>query len=90
MTVEYGVFNDEGCIEAGFWTLDGAEKRAATLRTNWERGGVDFARNDATGEYEAESDNRAQAAEICPEHEEQPLDGCEECATDEGPEDEDL
>lgn len=34
--------------------------------------------------YRAEGDEYAKAAEICPDHGEQPRDGCEDCATDGG------
>jgi hypothetical protein len=56
---EYGVFNDEGCLDSGYTTLDKAEASAVDFR---EQG-----------------DEYAKASEICPEHEEQPAEGCEEC-----------
>lgn len=72
---EYGVFNDEGCIEAGFWTFAAADAVALRYRQTW----------DNTNENDG--DPNAQALEICPDHEEQPLDGCEECAEEETTED---
>lgn len=32
MTTEYGVFNDEGCLEAGMWSQAQADERAAEYR----------------------------------------------------------
>lgn len=29
MTTEYGVFNDEGCVERQLWTLEAASRAAA-------------------------------------------------------------
>jgi hypothetical protein len=77
MSAEYGVFNAEGLIEAGFWTFDAADLLAINLRQTWEH---------TDGE---DGDSNAQAYEICPDHEEQPLDGCEECAEEEEEDQED-
>lgn len=76
--MEYGVFEDGACIEAGFHGEDGkaaAEEHMASLVA---------AEPDMADAYEV--------AEICPDHDEQPKSGCEECATDDcdtEPEDED-
>lgn len=64
MSTQYGIFNDEGCIEANLWSKDQAE---AALDL-WVEEGED--REDLSIEA------------LCPDHEEQPKDGCEECATD--------
>jgi hypothetical protein len=55
---EYGIFNDEGCIENGMYSLDEAKSVAA------ER-------------YSDEPDTVIR--EMCPEHNEQPRDSCEDC-----------
>lgn len=60
--IEYGVFNDEGCIHSQLYSATTAEEAAAV--------------------YRAEGDDYAIARAICPEHEEQPADTCEECAAD--------
>ena len=57
---EYGVFNDEGCIEAGLASPEAATEAAA--------GYV------AEGEWEG-----THGAAICPDHDEQEADTCEEC-----------
>jgi hypothetical protein len=59
VTREWGVFNDEGCIEAQFYDALAADEAAQQER---ELG-----------------DPHARAAEICPDHEQQPKDGCEVC-----------
>lgn len=59
---EYAVFNDEGCIERQFHTLDTAEAAAQGYRES--------------------GDDEAYADEMCPEHDEQPRDTCEECEQD--------
>lgn len=56
---EYGVFSSEGCLEAGFWNLADAVKRAQY--------------------YQAQGEDDAMASDICPDHDEQPYDSCEEC-----------
>jgi hypothetical protein len=58
MSREYGVFNDEGCLERGFYT-EAAARAALERRYADEPGGY--------------------AAPLCPEHDEQPNDRCEEC-----------
>lgn len=69
---EFGVFNDEGCIESGFITLEAAEARAQEYRENYERN------SDEDG------DPDAVAKELCPDHEEQAKDDCEECFAEYG------
>lgn len=59
MTIEYGVFNDEGCLEAQMYSEAEAQE---ALRSRY-----------ADEPY-------AYAAPVCPDHEEQPKDECEECA----------
>jgi hypothetical protein len=56
--IEWGVFNDEGCIDS---QMDEAGAKLAAEA------------------YRADGDEHVQAARMCPEHEEQPADGCEEC-----------
>jgi hypothetical protein len=55
---EYGIFNDEGCVERGFYDED----KAQTTK--------DGSYSDEPGVY---------VAEMCPDHDEQPLDFCEDC-----------
>ena len=81
MSTEYGVFNDEGCLEVGFWTIEAAETHAATLRANWDHAAWAPAANLASDERTA-ADPNAYAAELCPDHEEQPLGSCEGCFED--------
>jgi hypothetical protein len=76
---EYGVFEDGACIEAGFHGASG--KAAAEERA----ARLVAAHPEMVDAYEV--------LEMCPDHEEQPKNGCEECATDgddesEEPEDE--
>lgn len=61
MSTEWGLFNDEGCLEAGFWSK--AEAVAAI------------------GEHYSAEDELT-AREVCPDHEEQARDSCEECDDD--------
>lgn len=68
---EYGLFNDEGCLEAQMYSPEEAEAR----------------RQEYIAEGEHPDD--VTAKEICPDHEGQPKDSCEECFADE-PEDEDA
>lgn len=66
--MEYGVFEDGACIEAGFHGETGkaaAEEHMTSLIA---------VEPDMADAYEV--------AEICPDHDEQPKNGCEECATD--------
>lgn len=67
---EYGVFEDGACIEAGFHGEDG--KAAAEEHA----ASLISADPDMVDAYEV--------AEICPDHDEQPRNGCEECAEDDG------
>lgn len=72
MAMEYGVFEDGACIEAGFHGEAGkaaAKERIASLVAE-----------------DPEMVDAYEVAEICPDHDEQPKNGCEECA-DEEPED---
>jgi hypothetical protein len=59
---EFGLFNDEGCVEAGFYSE--AEARAAI-------------------DHRFDAEDELTAREICPEHEEQARDTCEDCFADE-------
>ncbi|MGI5404185.1 hypothetical protein ACQEVG_32985 [Streptomyces sp. CA-135486] len=72
---EYGVFNDEGCIYVAD-TRDEAEAEAAKERA-------------ADDGYHADL---ISVHEMCPDHrdDEQPKDGCEECAAEVDEEDEDA
>lgn len=67
---EYGVFEDGACIEAGFHGEGG----------NWEAegyvAGLVIENPEMADAYEV--------AEICPDHDEQPKNGCEECAEGDG------
>lgn len=58
-TIEFGLFSDEGCVEAQFYSLEEAEAAIA------ER-------------YSPEDGLTAHA--VCPQHEEQIAEFCEECA----------
>lgn len=58
---EYGLFNDEGCVERQFYSL-----------------GEAYA---ALHEYYSTEDDLTVRL-LCPGHEEQPADGCEECEGD--------
>jgi hypothetical protein len=60
--IEFGVFNDEGCVESGLWSFALAEQ--------------------ARDAHRAAGDSEAYAAEMCPEHEEEPRESCEECNTE--------
>lgn len=57
---EYGVFNDEGCIDQGFWSLKEAQSQA--------------------DHYRSLGETAAFASAICPDHEQQELDYCDECS----------
>ncbi len=64
--IEYGVFEYGGCIESGFYGDGG-------LTLAKERMGVQVDLNpDLADAYKVLA--------ICPDHEEQPNNGCEECA----------
>ncbi len=68
--MEYGVFEDGACIEAGFHGETGkaaAEEHMTCLIA---------VEPDMADAYEV--------AEICPDHDEQPKNGCEECAEEDG------
>ncbi|MGY5634207.1 hypothetical protein ACW7N6_38345 [Streptomyces sp. UC1A3] len=60
---EYGIFTDEGCIEAQFTTAGEAEERAEEYRADGEECTVQ---------------------EMCLDHrdDEQPKNGCEDCAAE--------
>lgn len=60
---EYGLFSDEGCIEAGFHSDTAAEAAIADR-------------------YDVDDELTVRA--ICPDHEEQPADACEECFGEDG------
>lgn len=61
---EYGIFNDEGCVEAQFYSREEAEAAIADRYTD-------------------ETDDDLEIHEVCPDHEEQRRDVCEECFTEE-------
>lgn len=73
---EYGVFEDGACIEAGFHGEAG--KAAAEEHV----ASLVAADPDMADAYEV--------AEICPDHDEQPKNGCEECAEGEAADDSDA
>jgi hypothetical protein len=62
-SIEWGIFNDEGCIEAQFYSEASAQIGLASYYLEGERG--------------------LSIAVICPEHEGQMADGCEECDAEE-------
>jgi len=71
MSIEYGVFSDEGCLEAQFYRYEDADRAAAGYREN--------------------GDSDAYAAEMCPDHEEQPREGCDMCESEnDEPEDDEI
>ncbi|OEV13210.1 hypothetical protein [Streptomyces nanshensis] len=71
MTAEYGVFNDEGCLEAGMWSQAEADERAAEYRAEEE---------DAAKALEVcQSHDGRNGSDEDP----QPKDGCELCAEEE-------
>lgn len=59
---EYGLFNDEGCVDRGFISVEAAE---AALAEQYDVG------------------DELVVKELCPEHEEEPRDSCEECNVEE-------
>ena len=65
--IEYGIFNDEGCIESQLWTEGEAQIALAHWYTEGER--------------------HLSIHRICPDHDEQPADFCEECLAEETDED---
>ena len=65
---EYGLFNDEGCVERQFYSVAGAETAVVSR-------------------YDVEDELEVLA--MCGEHDEQPLNGCEECDSDEDDENDD-
>lgn len=70
MSIEYGVFSEEGCLERQFYSYEAA--------------------NHAAVGYRDDGDTDAHAAEMCPDHEEQPREGCDVCESEgDEPEDED-
>lgn len=76
---EFGIFSDEGCIERGIYGVPGGASAE-------EVGQARIADLRAAGE--ATPDEVLQVDELCPDHEEEPRDGCGECAR--GAEDEEL
>jgi hypothetical protein len=71
MAHELGIFDSQsdGFVETGFWSKGEAESRIQELVTD--------------GTYEAEEASEdLKVMEVCSEHNEQPQDTCEECATD--------
>jgi hypothetical protein len=60
MSTEYGIFNDEGCLEQGIYD----EGEAYITK--------DDSYQDEPGVY---------VAEVCPEHDLQPREFCEDCET---------
>ncbi|MFE4818663.1 hypothetical protein ACFRFU_19950 [Streptomyces sp. NPDC056704] len=73
MATEYGVFEDGACIEAGF---HGEIGKAAAEAHMADLVAAEPGMADA---YEVD--------EICPDHDEQPKNGCEECADEESEDD---
>jgi hypothetical protein len=67
--IEYGIFNDEGCIDREFYTYRSAQIALAA--------------------YYAAGGRFLSIEELCPEHDEQPKDGCEECDAEEDEDEED-
>jgi hypothetical protein len=67
---EYGIFTEEGCIEASMWSLEEAEARAQTWR-------ADAVSMDVDETYTAK--------QMCEEHRdaEQAKDSCEQCFAEE-------
>lgn len=65
MSDEWGVFTDEGCVAAGFWSQTEAEAHMAE-----------------------EDSPELRVARICPDHEEQDAEHCEDCDAAEEEEDE--
>lgn len=62
MGAEWGIFNDEGCVESGFRSKHEADEAVATR-------------------YDEDDD--VTVMEMCHDHEDQPREGCDECAADE-------
>lgn len=58
---EYGLFNDEGCVEAGFYSREEA-LNARAMR------------------YDPDDD--LEVLEVCPDHEGQPREHCDDCKQD--------
>jgi hypothetical protein len=69
---EYGLFNDEGCLEAQMYSTEEAETR----------------RQEYIAEGEHPDDVKVR--EMCPDHEGEPKDGCEECFAETGDEDDEV
>jgi hypothetical protein len=69
---DYGIFTDEGLLENQFYRESAAqERRLELLQEDGEDADPDY--------YSVE--------EICSDHEDQPSNGCEECASEEEEED---
>lgn len=62
---EYGIFSDEGCVESAIHTEGDARDALAEHQADAVKAGA----NPALLFF----------GEVCPDHEEQPRDGCEEC-----------
>lgn len=71
MTTEYGVFNDEGCLDAGMWSQAEADERAGEYRAEGE--------DDAKAHELCPSHDGRTGDGTDPE----PKNGCERCAEDE-------
>ncbi|MEV8636839.1 hypothetical protein AB0395_34875 [Streptosporangium sp. NPDC051023] len=70
MVTEWGVFNDEGCIEDGIYSEEEAKAAAQGYRDRYDQ---DLENGDP----------HAEAKKICPDHPGQADDTCEECWGDE-------
>jgi predicted RNA-binding Zn-ribbon protein involved in translation (DUF1610 family) len=75
MTIEYGIWNDEGCIEAQLWTEGEAQAALAHWYTEGER---------HLSVHQVCSDHEEQAADSCEECEQEEIGECPECGA-EGP-----
>lgn len=62
--MEFGIFNDEGLVVAGFFDRAEADAACASIIGELEPG---------------EGNGELYVAEICPDHEEYPREGCELC-----------
>lgn len=69
MTTEYGVFNDEGCLEAGMWSVAEAEQRAAEYRAD-DEGDEDAKAHELCPEHDGRNGDGTEP---------QPKNGCELC-----------
>lgn len=70
MSTEYVIFNNEGCVEGGFFSPEEAQEAIAR-------------RYSDEGEDDGEDDgDRLKVKEICHDHSEQARETCEECAAE--------